>query len=648
MAARDTEMPTTHEGDRPRRALKRRGLIAGAAALATGLIVTQQQQSVGAYSYQGTYSVQGPGYGGQQDGNADGVQGYASGANNAGVFGRNDATGGVGIYGIGSNSVGVQGQSATGNGVAGVSSNNYGVYGYCSGGYDGVFGKSGSGKGVSGVSDTIVATYGQTKTGTAISGVATNNGTGVYGNVTGNGVGVVGISSGNTGVGGTASNGNSGVFGTSDTGYGVIGITGQSANPTKPAIYGVSPSNAIVANSTGSGYGIYGTSTSGIGIVGQVPAGSLAAAVGGYADKGVGVSGNSNTSAGVSGNSNNNYGVHGNSTSGIGVFGDTTSGYGVYGVSGQSFGVWGMTSGFGSSYGVYGTAATAHGVCGYTTGASYAAILGVTYTAGAYAGAFNGPVSVTGPLNVNGAFTVAGTKSAAVPFADGSHRLLYCMESPESWFEDFGTVKLVAGKADVIIDPDFATTILTDEYHVFLTPNGDSNGLYVASKTATGFAVREQKGGTTNLTFSYRIVAKRKDIKAERLAKFALGSVNIPTQANLPIAPPMLPSVPPLPVAPTIANIAPPPPAPFPVPPLPALIKDDGTPISPPPTATATPSSSPSATMTTIATPRATETPAGTAASATTSTGPAPAAVRTSAPTTTDATATPNPQTPRR
>ncbi len=31
-----------------------------------------------------------------------------------------------------------------------------------------------------------------------------------------------------------------------------------------------------------------------------------------------------------------------------------------------------------------------------------------------------------------------GTKSAAVPHPDGSHRLLYCVEAPEAWFEDFG------------------------------------------------------------------------------------------------------------------------------------------------------------------------------------------------------------------
>jgi len=33
---------------------------------------------------------------------------------------------------------------------------------------------------------------------------------------------------------------------------------------------------------------------------------------------------------------------------------------------------------------------------------------------------------------------IGGPKSAAVPHPDGTLRRLYCVESPESWFEDFG------------------------------------------------------------------------------------------------------------------------------------------------------------------------------------------------------------------
>ena len=100
--------------------------------------------------------------------------------------------------------------------------------------------------------------------------------------------------------------------------------------------------------------------------------------------------------------------------------------------------------------------------------------------AGAYAGVFYGPVVVGGD------FTVFGAKSAAVPHPDGSHRRLYCMESPESWFEDFGKGTLECGQADVTIDPDFAAVVDMDDYHVFLTQYGGHDDLSVTAQTPLG------------------------------------------------------------------------------------------------------------------------------------------------------------------
>lgn len=149
---------------------------------------------------------------------------------------------------------------------------------------------------------------------------------------------------------------------------------------------------------------------------------------------------------------------------------------------------------------------------------------------GPWAGWFDGQVSINGSLGVGGPLTVVGTfavfgvKAVAIPFPDQSHRLLYCMESPECWFEDFGEAKLVRGKARVKLPRDFATVIKTNSYHVFLTPSGNSKGLYVSKRDGQGFVVEEQGQGKSNLTFSYRIVGKRKDVKAERFAK-----VSVPT-----------------------------------------------------------------------------------------------------------------------
>jgi hypothetical protein len=136
------------------------------------------------------------------------------------------------------------------------------------------------------------------------------------------------------------------------------------------------------------------------------------------------------------------------------------------------------------------------------------------------AGNFEGNVHVHGDVRVIGNLQVFGSypKSAVVPFPDGSHRQLYCLESPESWFEDFGFGQLVNGQAQIQLDPDFAMTVNTHAYHVFITEYEDNNALYVTRRSSTGFEVRA-KTSTANSTFSYRVVAKRKDITPTRLEK---------------------------------------------------------------------------------------------------------------------------------
>lgn len=139
------------------------------------------------------------------------------------------------------------------------------------------------------------------------------------------------------------------------------------------------------------------------------------------------------------------------------------------------------------------------------------------------AGQFQGSVGITGNLTVTtGNLMVTGTKSAIVPGPDGTYRKLYAVEAPENWFEDFGKAQLVNGRATVQIEPEFALTVLTTDYHVFLTPYGDSRGLYVTNQTSTGFEVREQGGGTSSVSFSYRIVAKRKDVAPPRFEHVSL------------------------------------------------------------------------------------------------------------------------------
>jgi hypothetical protein len=230
-------------------------------------------------------------------------------------------------------------------------------------------------------------------------------------------------------------------------------------------------------------------------------------------------------------------GVKGESTSGMGVLGtipaaSSLNGIAVYGLNDSSY----VGSGPGAGgFGVYGLSAKGHGLVGATSAAGAGAVVGATNgVAGAYAGVFYGPMVVTG------SFAVVGSKSAAVPHPDGSHRLLYSVESPESWFEDFGEAQLVNGKASVTIDPDFAAVVDLASYHVFITDHARQH-LSVIERTRIGFTVEADleiaalKGkDECELmgTFSWRVVAKRKDIAGERLAR-----VTIPAEPVLPELP---------------------------------------------------------------------------------------------------------------
>ena len=55
------------------------------------------------------------------------------------------------------------------------------------------------------------------------------------------------------------------------------------------------------------------------------------------------------------------------------------------------------------------------------------------------------------------------------------------------------------------------------EYHVFVTPKGKCEGLYVENETASGFEVHELHDGTSSVAFDYRIVALRKNFENIRL-----------------------------------------------------------------------------------------------------------------------------------
>lgn len=122
-------------------------------------------------------------------------------------------------------------------------------------------------------------------------------------------------------------------------------------------------------------------------------------------------------------------------------------------------------------------------------------------------------------INSRGDSLCTGAHASAVSVEGGSRQVaMFAVHAPENWFEDFGSAQLADGVATVTIDPAFAETINgAMEYHVFLTPNGDCEGLYVSRKSSTTFEVRELRGGKSNIAFDYRITARRAGEETTRL-----------------------------------------------------------------------------------------------------------------------------------
>ena len=434
-----------------------------------------------------------------------GVRGSGEGADAIGVDGGSKATG---VRGFG-DLVGVRGESDV-TGVSGVSfKDGTGVEGTSDSGA-GVEANSDSGAGVISRSRNGVGGFFNSLNKEALVGVSGGPGTGVRGTAPGSGVGVRGESTSGIGVEGASTKG-IGVFGDSAEQSGVVG---RSRGTTAPGVFGSCEKLTGVAGRSTLAPGVFGDSAKQAGVMGM-SRDTSAPGVFGFGIAPFRVPG---PPAGVLGLNDNSVGVIGSSAKVIGVLGNTDKGLGVVGTANFGAGVpTDQITDQGS--GVIGLANSGVGVAGMST--SGTGVFGSSTSKTGLAGHFKGAVMIEGDLTV-----IGGIKSAAVPHPDGSHRQLYCMESPESWFEDFGVAQLVNGKVEVPLEPGFAALVEVKGYHVFLTPYGESNGMFVAKRHATGFRVCEQQGGTSNVSFAYRVVAKRKDVVAKRLRTVTLPDIS--------------------------------------------------------------------------------------------------------------------------
>lgn len=378
-----------------------------------------------------------------------------------GVLSRVDTNNGYGLYARNYDANGY-GLIASGSGYSPVTLNNHSL-GITGAGYDGILGigRNSQGIGVLGVGNALdTASTLDNGSGGAFTGYEN----GVYAiavNYT-NGTGVVGVGN-NYANFGSHPNGSGGAF----TGYhGLYSLSKSSSfgmgiiaagNNQTPYIF--SDGGGGIFTGAYTGVAGFGTNSGSVGGYFVGDDGSYS-----FADDGGGI--------GVVGVGNNvgSYYVHPSGSGGA----FTGTQVGVYAYA---------TNGNGDRYGAY-----------FQTGGGLYAYVGCRHS------------------NTNRKIVGSGNVSTIVTNTKGERVTLTCPEAPETLFMDFGIGQLTNGMAHIEIDPDLSINILVDEDHpikIFITPEGECNGVYVTNKSAEGFDVVELMGGKSNVAFSWQIVATR-------------------------------------------------------------------------------------------------------------------------------------------
>jgi hypothetical protein len=141
---------------------------------------------------------------------------------------------------------------------------------------------------------------------------------------------------------------------------------------------------------------------------------------------------------------------------------------------------------------------------GYFSGSNYAG----TNIAYAYVGGWTNGLTAR-------KITGTGTVAEIVPTANHGRVTLICPESPEYWYQDYGTATMVNGFVHVDLDPILSEIIFVDANNpisVFVTPVNMPyfNGVTVMNESATGFDLLELNGGTHSGKIRYQLVCKPK------------------------------------------------------------------------------------------------------------------------------------------
>ncbi|MEO6991303.1 MAG: hypothetical protein ABI346_02500 [Candidatus Baltobacteraceae bacterium] len=200
-----------------------------------------------------------------------------------------------------------------------------------------------------------------------------------------------------------------------------------------------------------------------------------------------------------------------NNYNGIQATSNTSAASAVYGFNSQSgYAIAGRVKGSGTA--LFADAGGSGGIGVLVFGGSFSS---QTLFEGQNNGVAKFTVDNSGNLAVSGLLFSAGGCHAGCSL---THRAVsYASTASEPTLEDAGESAVRGGVAHVALDPAFANAIdRHSRYLVFVTPEGQTRGLYVAQRTDGGFVVRDADANA-NVPFAYRVVARPYGIRAPRL-----------------------------------------------------------------------------------------------------------------------------------
>jgi hypothetical protein len=313
------------------------------------------------------------------------------------------------------------------------------------------------------------------------------------------------------------------IQGRSDGGNGIVGQT--TINSKTLSFDGVYGADLATPNPSGTplnNAGVFGTTSTGIGVLARANAGT---AIVGNAAGGDGIFATTQSnipgiaSAGVFGedvgNTSTASGVEGFSGTGIGVSGDNFE-------RGKFLNAAFLGLTFASSINTYFPAKPpgglfnsdiGEGIVAESQGSQAEALAAANFSGGPLFRAYAGSAEMLdldngGNMVLKGTLTQNGNPKSVTHTSGAGDVVMYSPTQAVATVEDLGEAHLTLGQAYVRLDPRFASTMNQSQpYLVFITPQGDTQGLYVSQKSAAGFVVREH-GGQSNIAFDYRIVAE--------------------------------------------------------------------------------------------------------------------------------------------